>query len=321
VQDDTLYIQTATHLFKTEDNGSSEPSGWAAPEVNNKIGGVSPRGNAPGEMKGFLACEAGIYLLVGSSLSKISQEIAPTWSTVNWLAKAAIWCVNDSIEKTFYCGIPTGTNTICDTLITIQYRSIQEGTDIPEPVHTSFSGKILSTENTRKTSIWQRPSNGGALLRQADGSTEFVLLGAGYGNTYTLDAAKFHDDDYGAIPSFYTTYFFCGPDDEQAFAIGSHRKLGQYLTGAFKGVGNVLIAPYADDLDNDLRPCRLKPLYLSGTSGKYYDTEFPLNAVGERLAFMIQPIPLAGSLDAAFSIRRLVLSITEDPWSPIGGRA
>jgi hypothetical protein len=157
---------------------------------------------------------------------------------------------------------------------------------------------------------------GQVLTRPTDDKMTFGLIGKG--NLYSLDATKLHDDDSTVpIPAYYVTYFFLSPDDEQEFSTGSHRKLAQYMTASARGTGNLLVTPMVDSLENTKRPFRLKPL-TSGTVTK--DVEWPANVLGERIAFRFEAVPLTGSIDTHFALRRVVLTVSPDLLTPVGGR-
>jgi hypothetical protein len=316
VYHDQLYIATAKSLYYTSDTGPTVSS-WAINEVSDRVGSVSPRSSDGGDDRYFLANRTGVYLLSGNNPTLISSEIKATWDRINWAASHLLWLKSDVVERMLYIGLPLDGSTSINNVLTCSFRSVQDDIDPPQPIHITQAGKITATENARKWSLWSIPAACGQILRSGgDDRMTFGVLGKS--QLYSLDATKLHDDDATTpIPAYYTTYFFLGPDEEAANNTGSHRKLIQYVTTSAQGTGSLLVTPYVDSLFHNKRPLKRKPL-TSGIVTK--DIEFPANVLGERTALRFEAVPAAGSLDANFSVRRVVVSVSPDLLTPVGGR-
>src|SRR6185312_9666856 len=226
---DILYIgkselSTPTgSLHYTQDNGTTEPSGWSVTQVSKAIGLISARGTDLGEDYSFLADIGGLYLFNGGEPLKISQEIQSIWDSINPAAYQTLWLKNDRVTRRLYIGLPTGTSPSPNVMAVMDYREMKGFSDISygDPVHISYAGRVLSTDLSRKWTIWNLPANCAAILQSSGNVKHMVFGGAkgdgfglsatGFRNAYTLNAAKYSDDDYGQILSFYITYFLMTP--------------------------------------------------------------------------------------------------------------
>lgn len=318
---DTLYLLTqdpSGRLHETAQNGVTEPAGWQVSEVGANCGALSAfsvtRSQADdasasgGEESLAWASSSGARIFGGGEPSKISQEIQPDWTGdakrgflgLNFAAATAIWAVNDPVARVIYFGVPSldagSPATAPNRILPMNYRELDSAYQIAQspPVHTSFSGKLIATDNTRKWTRWNLAINGAALMYRAAGQLAPVFFAgngqapgaaAGFGNVYTLNAALEADDDYGAIASYYTTYFFVNHEQEQALQLGSHRKTLCYLTAFISGSGDVTITPLINSLTNPWPLTAARTLAASPTA----DLEWTGgSATGQRMAFKIQ---------------------------------
>jgi hypothetical protein len=92
--------------------------------------------------------------------------------------------------------------------------------------------------------------------------------------------------------------------------VRSHRKLFAYLTANVEGAGLLALVTF---LNNEAFAQTLQPLALSNPAPK--DLELPINVTSERVAFQWS----TNSAGAWFRMRRLVPSLTQDPWAPVRG--
>src|SRR6185437_15589722 len=136
------------------------------------------------------------------------------------------------------------------------------------------------------------------------------------GNIYTLDGTLLTDDDYGLVNPYYTTYFFINHETEQALQVGSHRKLFTYISLYVSGTGTISLTPLVDSLTNARNNTKPHTLFLDPAK----DQEWGLNVTGERVAFKIATAPLAGTTDNGFNLNKMVVTLRQDPWSPVAGR-
>lgn len=296
---DNLYIVKSGSMYVTSDNGTGEPSTWIVNQVSDRIGAVSNRAVDVGEDWAVIASRGGLYMFNGGEPFKISQEIQTLWDSINWQYANTIWVKNDSLSRRIYVGAPLGTAASPNMLLVLDYRELNTSSDVGNspPIHISFTGKMIASDLSRKWTKWNVQANCGATITRPNNKTQFVLgsgnglgLTTGYGNAYYLDSAKFTDDDYGQVNSYYTTYFFINHDAEQQLGVGSHRKLFTYLTQFISGVGKVSITPFAETLTN---PWKATPAYTLSTTSNH-DSEWGLNINAERTAFKTQASPVVG---------------------------
>jgi len=183
---------------------------------------------------------------------------------------------------------------------------------------------VLSTDLSRKWTLWNIAANCGAILQRSGNVKEMVFGGAsgtgfftgGFHNVYSLKSAKYQDDDYGQILSFYITYFLMTPQIHQAAQMLG-LNLYEYLRFRVSGVGTLQITFYGNDLSNEFPLPPTFPLPAVSTQ----DAELGMNVVTERVAvgFQVLPTNPGVSLDAAFTLQKLVASGVKDAWAPVRG--
>ncbi|MGH9591656.1 MAG: hypothetical protein ACRD5L_01095, partial [Bryobacteraceae bacterium] len=136
------------------------------------------------------------------------------------------------------------------------------------------------------------------------------------GKIYQFNDAQLTDDG-AAINSYYTTAFLLPADLEADLQVRAHRKLFAYLTANVEGAGLLTLSAF---LNNAAFTQTLEPLGLSNPAPK--DLELPINVTSERVAFQIGFPPGGGfptTPGSWFRLRRLVPSLTQDPWAPVRG--
>jgi hypothetical protein len=324
---DVLRIKTAQGMHTTQDNGTSEPSGWTVSTFSRTVGVLSTRAGDPGmfgsgdtaEDWDLTASRGGLYLDFAGDLYKISQEIQPLWESINWPSAWTMWIKNDTITRRVYIGLPTNGATTPNVIAVIDYRELDSAIQIStsSPVHISFTGKMISSDLTRKWTRWNIPANCGEILDVSSGS--LTTLGQqfciGYAaNSYYFDPAKLTDDDLGQIHPYYTTYAFLNHEAEVALGTGVHRKLYRYLTMFASGLGLLTVTPLVDSLTNSWAATPAFTLQ----SGPFYDIEWGLNVTGERCFFKIASNPATGT-DNSFKLSKMVTSIQAEPFAPVRG--
>lgn len=324
---DTLYCVTGGSMHETNDNGTTEPSGWGFRHVADNCGAwsissiarnVQGIGSAGKEWMTWSGPD-GAQIFTGQQPMKISQEIESLWESVNESFVSLCWASNDQVAKRCYYGVPTGPTPTMSILM-MDYRNLDgEGIVSSPPVHISFTGKMIASDLTRKWTRWNVPARCGALMYRpgdAVGAPSFVLGGGLSGSqVYTLNDQKFSDDDYGRIFSYYITYFFVSHEAEQALQVTSHRKLYQYGTTYIQGVGFYNVTPYGQSLENPFPTTPNQVLSMDA----FFDLEFGLNVEASRCAFKIQVFPLLGQTDAYFSLEKMIINMRPAPWSPVRG--
>jgi len=315
---DTLYMVTADRLHATQDNQTTEPSGWTFRQIADKCGSYSLRSDSGGEDWWIWAGPNGVRIFEGQFPWKVSQEVQTLWDNVNLQYQHLIWAKNDPETRRCYFGVPSGAGAQVNQAIVLDYRELDTAQDIGKgaTIHISFTGKMIASDLARKWTKCAFGSVYGDILSRPN-NVQKMMFGSllNFQNLYYLDPLKYSDDDIGTIPSYYTTYFFVNHEAEVQLGVGSHRKLYTYLSAFVSGVGKLTITPYAASLTN---PWTALPAYtLTLTPG--HDLEWPINVTTERVAFKFSVAPLAGQTDAAFNLQKVVVKIREDPWMPVRG--
>src|SRR5882724_8413272 len=311
-----LYFVKEHSLYVTQDDGTNEPSLWAIAEVSRKVGTPAVRGVGIGEDWVVIAHRTGLYIFNGGEPIKISQEIQPTWSQINWQHGHTLWVTADTKERRILIGVPLGAATSPNKILMLDYRDLDDAEDIAgrPPINITYAGRKTAADKTRKWVPWTIAANACALVERSDG-TASVVLGGGTpgvggggptGRVYQLSDSQPSDNGI-AIPSYYTTHYFPERAVELAFNLGAHRKLFSYLTMFVEGAGNLSLTSFIDS------PSAPQPLPLSSPSMK--DLELPINVLGERVAFQVS----TNQAGAWFRLQKFTPSVRVDPWAPVRG--
>jgi hypothetical protein len=323
----TLYIVTGNAVHEASDNKSTEPSGWDVEEVDDECGAWSiasvarnPQGIGSAG-KGFMAWSGpdGAHVFTGRNPEKCSQEIQSLWDPLDILPNLVqfCWTKNDQKNKRIYFGIPVAVGQM--QVLVLDYRNLatEQIGSLP-PVHISFTGKMIASDLTRKWTKWTVNAFCGELMYRG-GSNPVMCFGgvnnAGGSQSYTLNPAKYSDDDFGLIPAYYTTYFFVSHEAEAALQLGSHRKQYDYLTMFIPSIGTVAATPYMCSLSN---PLPATP-NLAQTQPPGADIEIGINVITSRCAFRISAAPFLGTTDSYFSLQKMVVNMKRAPWQPVRG--
>lgn len=340
---DTLYLLTqdpSGRLHGVTNNGVTEPAGWGVNEIGASCGAVSAfctvhsqaddASTGGGEEWFAWASASGARVFGGDQPYKISQEIQPDWTGdvargiqgINPAAWLTVWALNDPDDRSLYFGLPRGTAATPNFIYYMSYRQLETAFQIAmsSPVHTSFSGRLVATDNTRKWCPWNLPMASAArMYRQVGGNLVKVFLGGRpYGNAYMLNAAKFVDDDFGVIAWSYTTASFLAHDAEIALQVGSHRKSIQYITAFVSGVGTITITILCDSLTNPWPLTCVRTLSQNPT----FDLEYAGgSASAQRFFFQFSGSPIAPSTDSGFSLQKFMAAIKPESHLPVRGAA
>lgn len=342
-----LYALSDQSQFQTQNNGSTEPNGWPVSNFAQNCGCAGPCAVDVGAGVAMWAGRYGHQLFTGDTPKKISQEIQPTWDRINWAAQTSIWLVHDPVQRIVYTGLPLDSATAPSIIQPMSYRSVDSVYNVPDPLHISYSGKLICSDLCRKSTLWNITANCGAMVTRntGQGNAKQMIFGAGngtsarasFGNLYYLNFNKFTDDDYGRINSYFITSFFWNHDTEQNVPpLGLHRKIYEYLSLYITGVGNVQVTPLVDNLNNPWSPTSTTwdainqvwkvgavpnplPAYQLTNGVLTHDLEWGMNVIGERVAFKISVSPLAGQTDAYFNLQHLVIAGRADKVFPVRG--
>lgn len=327
-----LYPLSDRSQFITQNNGTTEPYLWNSSKFADECGNAGPNSTSKGEGVGMWAGQNGVMLFSGAPPKKISQEIQPTWETINWTVPTQVWLQNDSVERALYLGLVTGANETPNYVMYMSYRAVDAAYNVPDPFHVSLSGKLIATDLARKWSLWNIFANCGAMVslnlgsgykRQmvfCGGNGQAPTSGTGYGNLYYLNFSKYTDDDYGVIGQGTGNYWVTSPfwnhdTEQQTPQLGLYRKIYTFLSMFITGVGNTNITPLVDNLENDWPSL----LQYELSSQLNHDLEWTPNVTGNRLFYKIQAVPLPGTTDAAFNLQHLVVAGRMDKIFPVRG--
>lgn len=330
---DNLYILSSGHISRTQDNGVGEPITWPLYTQSDKAGGLSLRSFDTGEGWGVFASLSGLYMFFGGEPVKISQEIQTLWAAIDPTLLRHIQVKNDTVARRCYVSVPltnyTPTNTAFtpdsnNKILVVDYRELNSAAAIENapPLHISMTGKMLSSDLTRKWTVWNVPINCMEIVNLHDQTTQMTFgsgkgngLEEGFGNFYTLDDDESGvDQDYGPIGSlngqsalsysdwlkagntgiwrpqsaYYVTYFAPSHEQEQSLQIGSQRKIYEYVEAYIEGTGQVYALALLNNLSNPIKRAP-KPRTLSDSPN--FDLEWPLNAVAQRMALLFYAQP------------------------------
>lgn len=248
-----LYVVKERSLWQTQADAANEPDAWTINRQSATVGTPSIHGVGFGEDWVVIASRQGLYFFDGGEPEKVSQEIQksngplPGWDSINWQYGHTLWCTVDTKNRRIIVGVPIGNATTPNLAFVMDYRGLDTGLELKSDtsIHISaYTGKILDIANGRKWTRWNITQNSCSLIERPDGTAHvFMGNGAGTGKIYDLleveqftNPAQFSDDG-AAINSYYDTYFFLRPEQEQLLQLDSHRKLYEYLSAYIEGQG------------------------------------------------------------------------------------
>jgi hypothetical protein len=310
-----LYFVKEHGFYVTQDDGVNECSSWQVLDVSKKVGTPSINGVGIGEDWVVIAHRTGLYLFWGGEPQKISQEIQPTWDTINWQYGSTISVTVDTRKKRMLVCAPFGASTIPNKTLVLDYHDVgDDPTAIAgsPPIHLTYTGRKTAFDRARKWCPWTIPANSIAQIEQANLQT-LVYFGSndGTGRINQLDDTGTVFTDNGAvIPSYYTTAFFVEQSMEQALRLNTHRKLFQYLTMYTQGSGTVGVTVYLDSLLNAIV---LNPQTLSNPAMK--DIEMTTNQLIERMAVKLS----SSGVGQWFDFQKMTVNAKPDPWAAVRG--
>ena len=288
-----LYIVKERSLFVTTDDGVNEPDLWSIEEVSNKVGTPSVHGVGVGEEWVVIAGRAGLYLFDGGNPIKLSQEIQPTWDTINWQYGSGLWVQVDTEHKRILVGVPLGVATQPSQILVLDYT---EG--FSDPLVTM----LTSPGHGRKWTQWNIAANSCNLIERPNG-TDQIFFGnnSGTGKVLGLTPGSFTDDS-ATINSFYTTAFLTRMPL-------SGRNLVGYATANVQGSGTLQLTAVLPG--NLMQSIGSWPLASPATE----DMEIFTSVLGERIAYQLNTSSAANW----FSLTKFTAWAKPDPWSVVRG--
>jgi len=150
-------------LHSTQDDGINPPSKWQVDEESPKIGTPSVHGVGIGEDWIVIAHRSGLYYFNGGEPLKISQEIQPTWDSINWIYGHLLWVRVDTDKKRVYIGAPFCSATQPNLILMLDY---QEGI-LNDPIAGNGQG--------RKWTPWFIKAAHGNFIRRENLDDRFLV--------------------------------------------------------------------------------------------------------------------------------------------------
>lgn len=322
---------------------TAEPDEWDVNQITRSVGLLSVRSMDPGKVGTGdgsedwvpVASKNGLYLFAGSNFWKITQEISrgslpqsqdprKTWDDINFAVQQTVVCKNDPATRRCYVSVPINGAATPNGLFVLDYREMDTAAQIAAaaPLHITISGKMKSSDLTRKWSFWNVAANDVEILVRP-GNQRAIYFAGGNGvasaNLYSLDPSKLTDDDFGAIAPYYTTYLFTDHEQEAALGLGAGLKLVKYLHAYIAGVGLVTITPIVNSLYNFQPALSQRSLVKDTDQSNYLRSDLEWTGVGirgQRIAFRISVQPQPGTTDVQLRLQKLIVGMMKDPVAP-----
>jgi hypothetical protein len=289
-----LYFVKERSLYVTSDDGVDEPALWTLEEVSNKIGTPSVHGVGFGEEWVVIAGRAGLYYFDGSQPQKLSQEIQPTWDSVNWQYGHRIWVQVDVEKQRIYIGVPIGSALEPNQVLVLDYT---EG--FSDPVWMM----LYAPGRSRKWAPWKISANSCGIIERSTGVAQiFFGNNAANGKVYALTKGQYSDDG-AAIHGYYTTAFLSRSGQ-------TGRNLFGYLTAYVQGTGTLAISAFSP---GDATVTSIGSWALASPAPQ--DMELYTNTLAERVGYQFGT-NAAGSW---FSLTKFVPWAKPDPWAFVRG--
>ena len=321
-------------LYETEDTASGEPSSWSFRHVSSKCGLISVWGIAKFEDWFCWASDTGLRIYDGGTVDKISQEQQLRWDSIDSSRKQFVDIGNDPYIRRVYAIYPPLGSSV-NGMMVLDYRELNTAGALTSSgtLRVGQTGKVVTTDITRKWSPWNVYANHCGVISLASGAAVMTFCGslggllttAATSSVYTLNEGSLAgvDADYGPFwnNSYYQPYFFMSADEAAQRQLGLHRLHHGFMTLNITGIGSVYIIPSIDRLENTGRVTR--PLAMTQDMAR--DLEIALDLAGERISYRIccQPAgvqPAAPTAQAGWKISQLTVSVRTHAYSPIRGR-
>jgi hypothetical protein len=319
-------------LHEFSDNGVTEPAGWSVDQVAANCGLLSAFGltksqaddsSSAGGEEWFAWCSSvGARLFGGGDPYEISREIRPDWANIVPDSQKLCWALNVPAERTIYFGLAQGgpRQGAPNRVYSMNYVGLDSASAIGTtgPVRIGYAGKRIATDHARKWTRWNATTylNSAALMYRDSGTIQPVFMGgngtfinvggiSGYGQAYTLNPAKYTDDDYGQLVPYYTICFLPGEETEAAKELAGFRKLLSYVMAYISSPVpcTLKVTPYVDQLTTPWPLTVLRSLVVNPA----YDVEFAgCSAQGNRISLKFAALPSSGT-DCGFNLQRLAV--------------
>lgn len=280
---DYIYIYKDQAIYVTTDNGG-DPATWTVNEVSKTVGTDSVRGVGVGDEWHVVAEQNGVYLMGGSQPEKISQEIQPTWDTINWDASETLDTLIDVERRRIYIAAPTGVAIVPNTLFVLDYLG-----GFADPMETKGAG--------RKWTTWTIPCNSMAIRHDHS-----LIFGNNVDNGYIYQLDTDALTDAGTkIDDYWQSGYVANP----------LRLLWGYLSANISGTGCVELQGFKG---GQSAPVPLRGWALTETATT--NRERQVRVQSERVSYKVA----SNAVGHRFSIQGLYLWLTQNAPSPIRGR-
>lgn len=336
---DVLYLVKTKSYVAIRNVDGLEPVFWGTPRTGSQavgtpsIYGVTSGIDTPnaGEEWAIIAGEAGAFIFNGGEPIKLSEEIQQLWNQINWRYGHTLWVQNDITNRRILIGIPLKTpNTWLPTgfipddsnpvtpnvVLELSYKQLTTAGELAHSVgvRPTYSGKLLSTDYTRKWSVWPISVPAAAFITRSD-TTSPIFFGnsKGNGKIYHLVTGQL-DDDGVAIHQKYRTYGFPSTEQEQSLGVGGVRKIFPFMTAILDGSGSVAITALPNTTDTIYPTPLLPDITLPGSNNG--DTEVPMNVTADRCFFDFD----SNAIGSGFELSRMMVAMRQDPFAPVRGR-
>lgn len=334
VMHDNMYLMKSNSMYFTQDDPTSEPSGWGIHEMSNKVGTIGINSYDVGEEWMVTACRSGVYGFNGGQPIKISQELWNLWETINWDGGGqSIVLRNDIINRRIFVAVPLPTPnkwlpfdpvnsapTTPNVILMCNYQGMNSFEELISgaQVHTTMFGTLAAVDMRRKWSIWRIPTPYMDFIARADGENDkrlFVCNGISSSKIYQFLDDQLSDDGV-AINGLYTTYGFVNATKAATLPIfGFHAKRYTVFQMTANGAGDFTVKAYQNTLSARY-PYTVPVITLKDPA---YDDWFrPLNVRGNRCFLEFS----TNAVGDWFQLHKVLLSGKADAWAtlnPTGG--
>lgn len=279
------YFVKDNSMHSTQDDGINPPSKWQVDIESPTIGTPSVHGVGLGEDWAVIAHRSGLYFFNGGEPVKISQEIQPTWDSINWTYGYKLWVRVDTDKKRVYIGAPFCAATKPNLVLMMDY---QEGI-LNDPIANAGKG--------RKWSPWFIKAMHGNFIRRSNLDERFLIgMADATGMVHEMVNSKLSDNGV-AINSYYRTAY---AERQEA-----GRQLFGYFTTLARGDGNLLFST----IRQGGAVTAWNPMVLSSPATK--DLEKMIDVQCERVSMKLG----TNAIDKWYSIAKLTIWVMEHPYA------
>lgn len=320
-----LYMVKTGSLLETRDNQTTEPAGWSIRTISNSVGTESVNGvdfvdsNKQGESYALIAGRTGLYIFNGGEPVQLSGDIRSLWNLgIHW---DKCWVRNDVVNRRILVGmcLPTpcqwlprapsnGNPTTPNVVLAMSYREVNSVSELMDRATvraSSFTGKLIAVDISRKWSIWQiQAPYTDFVTRPGGGAPLFLGNSQATGKIYQLTEGLTNDDG-NPINQNYCTYGFVTTDTAQALQLANTRKYFGYATAVIDGSGSLAVTVYPENLAFKY-PQPLIPYTIPDAAG--FDLEMgTIDAEATRLFFEFS----MNAVGQSFNLSRLNVAIRQ----------